>query len=139
MISQVLLGLPLWLNYKESTCSAGDLGSIPGLERSPGEGTGYPLWPREFHGVYSPWGHKGSDMTEQLSLHFSLPSLAHQFQPKKNPLTFKSKGKFASNKLKLLLGHFLPSIRVSFIFFSIISVLSYRLVLVFSFCQWSCY
>ena len=28
---------------KESTCNEGDLGSIPGLERSPGEGKGYPL------------------------------------------------------------------------------------------------
>ena len=28
---------------KESTCNAGDLGSIPGLGRSPGEGIGYPL------------------------------------------------------------------------------------------------
>ena len=28
---------------KESACNAGDLGSIRGLERSPGEGTGYPL------------------------------------------------------------------------------------------------
>ena len=28
---------------KEPTCSAGDLGSIPGLGRSPGEGNGYPL------------------------------------------------------------------------------------------------
>ena len=28
---------------KESACSAGDLGSSPGLGRSPGEGTGYPL------------------------------------------------------------------------------------------------
>ena len=28
---------------KESACSAGDLGSIPGLGRSPGEGLGYPL------------------------------------------------------------------------------------------------
>ena len=28
---------------KESACSAGDLGSIPGLGRSPGEGNGYPL------------------------------------------------------------------------------------------------
>ena len=28
---------------KESTCSAGDLGSIPGLGRSPEEGKGYPL------------------------------------------------------------------------------------------------
>ena len=28
---------------KESTCSVGDLGLIPGLGRSPGEGKGYPL------------------------------------------------------------------------------------------------
>ena len=28
---------------KESACSAGDLGLISGLGRSPGEGTGYPL------------------------------------------------------------------------------------------------
>ena len=28
---------------KESACNAGDLGSIPGLERSPGEGKGKPL------------------------------------------------------------------------------------------------
>ena len=28
---------------KESTCNAGDPGSIPGLGRSTGEGTGYPV------------------------------------------------------------------------------------------------
>ena len=28
---------------KESACSAGDLGSIPGLGRCPGKGKGYPL------------------------------------------------------------------------------------------------
>ena len=28
---------------KESPCSVGDLGSIPGLGRSPGKGNGYPL------------------------------------------------------------------------------------------------
>ena len=28
---------------KESFCSAGDVGSIPGLGRSPGEGKGYPF------------------------------------------------------------------------------------------------
>ena len=28
---------------KESTCNAGDPGSIPGLRRSPGEGNGYPV------------------------------------------------------------------------------------------------
>ena len=25
------------------------------------------FWPREFHGLYSPWGHKESDTTERLS------------------------------------------------------------------------
>ena len=57
---------------KESTCNAGDMGSIPGLGRSQGEGNDYPhtplFWPEEFHGVYSTWGCKGSDMTEPLSL-----------------------------------------------------------------------
>ena len=28
---------------KEFTCKVGELGSIPGLQRSPGEGKGYPL------------------------------------------------------------------------------------------------
>ena len=27
------------------------------------------FWPGEFHGLYSPWGHKEPDTTEQLSLH----------------------------------------------------------------------
>ena len=31
------------LYYKESACNAGDLGSIPVLRRSPGEGHGNPL------------------------------------------------------------------------------------------------
>ena len=29
-------------------------------------------WPGEFHGQYSPWVCKESDMTEQLSLSFSI-------------------------------------------------------------------
>ena len=39
---------------KESACNVGDLGSIPGLGRSPREGKGYP------HGEY----HGKSDRTE---------------------------------------------------------------------------
>ena len=35
--------LPCGSAGKESACNAGDLGSIPGLGRSPGEGKGYPL------------------------------------------------------------------------------------------------
>ena len=37
------MGFPSGSDGKESACNAGDLGSIPGLERSPGEGNGYPL------------------------------------------------------------------------------------------------
>ena len=37
------VGLPGGSNYKESACSAGDLGLIIGLGRSPGEGNIHPL------------------------------------------------------------------------------------------------
>ena len=39
----VFLGFPGGSAPKESAYNTGDLGSIPGLERSPGEGIGYPL------------------------------------------------------------------------------------------------
>ena len=43
-IKEVTLGkFPCGSAGKESTCNVGDLGSIPGLGRSPGEGKGYPL------------------------------------------------------------------------------------------------
>ena len=53
---------------KESACNVEDLGSIPGLERSPGEGNGNPLqdsclgntmnqgaWQATVHGVEKSW------------------------------------------------------------------------------------
>ena len=105
------MGFPDSSVGKESTCSAGDPGLIPGSGRSHGERIGYPLqyfwaslvaqlvknppamqetWVQslcwedplekgkathssiltwKFYGLYSPWGHKESDTTEQLSLH----------------------------------------------------------------------
>ena len=39
----VFSGFPCGSAGKESACNARDLGSIPGLGRSPGEGKGYPL------------------------------------------------------------------------------------------------
>ena len=36
-------GLPWWLSGKESSCQAGDMGSNPGLGRSPGGWHGNPL------------------------------------------------------------------------------------------------
>ena len=43
LLIPVFLGFPCGSAGKESAHNAGDLGSIPGLERSPGEGKGYPL------------------------------------------------------------------------------------------------
>ena len=48
---------------KESTRNAGDLGLIPGLGRSAGEGIGYSF---QYSGLER--SHKESDTTEQLSL-----------------------------------------------------------------------
>ena len=37
------MGFPGGSDGKESTCNVRDMGSIPGMGRSPGEGKGYPL------------------------------------------------------------------------------------------------
>ena len=52
------MGFPYSSVGKESACNAGDLGLIPGLVRSPGEGKGYPL---QYSGLENPmdcivWG-----------------------------------------------------------------------------------
>ena len=43
LLTLVFLGFPGDSVGKESACNAGDLGLIPWLGRSPGEGKGYPL------------------------------------------------------------------------------------------------
>ena len=60
-------GFPGGSNDKESAYDAGDLGSVSGSERSPGEGIGYPLqysfletpqtraWWAIVHGVTKSW------------------------------------------------------------------------------------
>ena len=68
----MILGFPGGSDGKESACNAGDLGSIPGLGRCPGEGHGNLLkysclknsMDRGAWEGYSPWGHKESDMTD---------------------------------------------------------------------------
>ena len=69
-------GFPGGSDGKKSSCNVGDLGSVPGLGRSPGEGNGYPfqysclensMGQRSPVG-YSPWCCKESDTTERLTL-----------------------------------------------------------------------
>ena len=75
-----LEGFPGSSDGKASAYNVVDPGSIPGSERSPGEGNGNPLQyscleksqgSRSLVG-YSPWGRKESDTTEQLHFTYSL-------------------------------------------------------------------
>ena len=64
------MGFPCGSAGKKSACNAGDLGSIPELERSPGDGKGYPL---RYSGLknstdYTAYGIAELDRTERLSL-----------------------------------------------------------------------
>ena len=61
----IFLGFPCGLAGKESSCNVEELGLIPGLGRSSGEGKEF--WPGEFHGLYSLWGLKELDTTEKRS------------------------------------------------------------------------
>ena len=70
----IFLGFPCGSAGKESTCNAGDLDSIPGLGRFPGEGKGYLL---QYSGLENSMdcidlGVAELDTTERLSLHFTL-------------------------------------------------------------------
>ena len=73
LLTPVLFGFPCGSTGKESACNVGNMGSIPGLGRCPGEGKGSTLvlWPGEFHELYSPWSHKELDTTERLLLSLS--------------------------------------------------------------------
>ena len=74
------MGLPGGSDSKESASNVGDLGSIPGLGRSPGGGHGNPLQCsclNNHHGQrslegYSPWGHKELDTTKHTAQSLSV-------------------------------------------------------------------
>ena len=65
------MGFPGGSAGKEPACDMGDLGLIPGMERAPGDGKGYPL---PYSGLENSLdcivhgGRKESDTTERLSL-----------------------------------------------------------------------
>ena len=76
------MGFPCGSAGKESTCNVGDLGWIPGLGRSPGEGKGYQI---QYSGlensmdciVHSPWNSLGllmkvKEESEKVGLKLSI-------------------------------------------------------------------
>ena len=68
---------PCGSDSKASVYNVGDLGSIPGSGRFPGEGNGNPLQysclenPMDGE-AWCPWGCKELDMTERLHFHFHI-------------------------------------------------------------------
>ena len=68
-----VLGLPCWLSWERIHWQCKRTGFDPWIGTIPWRRERLPtpvFWPGEFHG-YSPWGHKESDMSEQLSLHLT--------------------------------------------------------------------
>ena len=72
-ISFIVLGFPWGSDGKEFACNIGDLGSIPGFGRFPGEGKGYSL---QYSGLENSaiqsMGCKEWDTTKQFSLSLFL-------------------------------------------------------------------
>ena len=71
----VFLGFPGGSAGKESACNVSRPGFDPWVGKIPwsrGRLLTTVFWPREFHGLYSPWGRKESDMTKQLLLSLLL-------------------------------------------------------------------
>ena len=65
------IGLPLWLSWQRICIQCERLGFNPCVGKIPWRREWLPtpiFWPGEFHGLYSPCGHKESDTTEWLLL-----------------------------------------------------------------------
>ena len=75
------MGFPCGSAGKESACSAGDLGSIPGLGRSPGEEKGYPLLYTGPENSTDCIAHGVAKSQAQLSAFHSLIKMTSQTPP----------------------------------------------------------
>ena len=83
---RAILSFPCGSARKESACNAGDLGSNPGLGRSPGEGKGYPLQYSGLenstdcivHGVTKRWTRLLRRGGENTQMNYTKKTLSHQ-------------------------------------------------------------
>ena len=87
MADLAVSGFPCDSAGKESACNAGDLGSIPGLGRSPGEGKGYLL---QYSGLENSMEGRKESYTERLSL--SLFQIQTRFCLKRLSQRYKGGG-----------------------------------------------
>ena len=72
--TNAIRGVPGDSAGKESACNVGDLGSVPGLERSLGEGNSYPLQYsglEQFHTVHR----SAKSLTSLNDFHFHFSSI----------------------------------------------------------------
>ena len=76
MLALAHKSFPCGSSGKESACNAGDLGSTPGLGRSPGEGKGYPL---QYSGLENPMDCIGQGIAKSQTwlsdFHFHWPQM----------------------------------------------------------------
>ena len=92
----VFLGFPHGSAGKESTLNVGDLGSIPGLRRSPGEGKGYPLQYSGLensvdcivHGAIKSWTQLSDFHLIQAKIQTAITSLIANYS--RNPIIIKN-------------------------------------------------
>ena len=76
LVNTMTKGLPWWLGWWRIYLQCERPGFDPWVGKIPWRRERLPtpvFWPGEFHGLYSPWGHKEADTTEWLSLHFISP------------------------------------------------------------------
>ena len=97
-------GFPGGWDGKESACSAGEPGSVPGLGRPCREGNGNPLRYSHLDGQrslagYSPWGHK---------------KVRHYWATKHERTGVWTGHLFRNKKIRQRIGHFRPSVLEEF-------------------------
>ena len=92
----IIKGLPGSSDSKKSACNAKDLGSIPGLGRSPREGNGYPLqysclensMDRQSLAGYSPWVTKSQTWLSDQNCYCIKKELKKHVIPKRRVLSY---------------------------------------------------
>ena len=137
------MGFPGGSDGKESACNVGDLGSIPGLGRSPGEGNGNPLqysclensidrgtWWAAVHGVTKSWTRLSNSHTHTLTrMPATLTSKGHHREPQSQPTCAGCCG-FSSPS-------FILNPNLTLLLFYLISFKKYLFIIYVFDCTWS--